>query len=187
MASEEQLMQVVQGHVKESLERYEEDLDRKLQELDEMSDDEVERIREMRVEQMKKNAQLRQEWLNNGHGRYRQVGDQKEFFRECKQSKRVVCHFFRSSTWRCQIMDRHLEKLSKMHLETKFIKVDAEKSPFLVEKLNVWMLPTLVLVKNTKTEHSVVGFDEFGGHDDFETAEIELVLAGHGIINEPTE
>jgi hypothetical protein len=57
------------------------------------------------------------------------------------------------------------------------VKVDAEKSPFLVERLNVWMLPTLVLCKNGKTEHSIVGFDELGGDDDFATETLEYVIS----------
>ena len=69
--------------------------------------------------------------------------------------------------------------LALQHMETKFIKVglcccccccsantcysyhstsaecvqiDAEKSPFLVEKLKIWMLPTLACVKQVHTD-----------------------------------
>jgi len=49
------------------------------------------------------------------------------------------------------------------------LQIDAEKAPFLVERLKVWMLPTLALVKRQKTVDYVVGFDEFGGKDDFPT------------------
>jgi hypothetical protein len=30
----------------------------------------------------------------------------------------------------------------------QFVKINAEKSPYLVEKLNVWVMPTLLLVKD---------------------------------------
>ena len=68
-----------------------------------------------------------------------------------------------------QVMDKHLQELCQLHLETKFVRIDAEKSPFLTERLKIWMLPTLALVKNEKVLDYVVGFDDLGGKDDFTT------------------
>ncbi len=45
------------------------------------------------------------------------------------------------------------------------------------------MIPTIVLIKNGKTEHSIIGFDEFGGSDDFSTEDVAYVLSQHGMIN----
>lgn len=73
-------------------------------------------------------------------------------------------------------MDKHLAGLARKHIETKFIRVDAEKSPFLAERLKIWMLPTVVLIKDGKTDHSIVGFDELGGKDEFPTAVLEQLL-----------
>jgi hypothetical protein len=67
------------------------------------------------------------------------------------------------------VVDKHLEALCKLHLETKFVRIDAEKSPFLTEKLKIWMLPTLALIKSEKVLDYVVGFNELGGKDDFST------------------
>jgi hypothetical protein len=53
-------------------------------------------------------------------------------------------------------MDKHLSILAKQHVETRFVKVHAEKAPFLTEKLRIVVLPTLALVKNTKVEDYVV-------------------------------
>lgn len=44
----------------------------------------------------------------------------------------------------------------------QFCKIDAEKSPFLVERLQIVTLPTILCIKDGKTVHQVVGFDEFG-------------------------
>lgn len=115
---------------------------------------------------------------------YEEISDQKEFFKKVKGSKRVVAHFYRASTWRCGVIDKHIKKLMKKHMETKFVKVDAEKSPYLVEKLHIWMLPTLVLINDGHTEHSIVGFDEYGGNDDFSTETFEQVLLAHGAVLE---
>ena len=49
------------------------------------------------------------------------------------------------------------------------MQIHAEKSPYLVEKLKIWMLPTLALIRHEKTVDYVVGFDDMGGKDDFTT------------------
>ena len=48
-------------------------------------------------------------------------------------------------------------------------QINAEKSPYLVERLKIWMLPTLALIRQEKTVDYVVGFDDMGGKDDFST------------------
>lgn len=46
--------------------------------------------------------------------------------------------------------------LAKQHMETRFVKIQAEKSPFLAEKLKIMVLPTLALIKNAKVDDYVV-------------------------------
>ena len=108
----------------------------------------------------------------------------KRFFEELKGSNRAVVHFYRPTTRRCEIVDKHLFPLARKHVETKFVRVNAEKAPYLVEKLHIWMLPTLVCVKDGKTDHSIVGFDEMGGRDDLESSTLEAVLLKHGAVLE---
>jgi hypothetical protein len=79
-------------------------------------------------------------------------------------------------------VDAHFEKLAATHLEARFVKIDAEKNPFLVEKLGVILMPTIVLIKDGKTDHAIHGFDEFGGTDDFSTTDVEYVLSTYDII-----
>jgi len=73
---------------------------------------------------------------------------------------------------RCKIIDKHMQILSGMHLETRFCRINAESSPFLCEKLKIWMLPTLSLVLDGKIIDYIVGFDDMGGSDDFTTTEL---------------
>ncbi|KAF6151905.1 hypothetical protein GIB67_010479 [Kingdonia uniflora] len=75
------------------------------------------------------------------------------------------------------VVDKHLELLAKQHIETRFMKINAEKSPFLAEKLKIVVLPTLALIKNAKVDDYVVGFNELGGTDGFTTEELEERLA----------
>ncbi|KAK8943299.1 hypothetical protein KSP40_PGU004937 [Platanthera guangdongensis] len=81
-----------------------------------------------------------------------------------------------------QVIDKHLSILAKQHIETRFVKVHAEKSPFLTERLRVMVLPTLALVKNAKVDDYVVGFDELGGSDEFSTEVLEERLSKAHVI-----
>lgn len=115
--------------------------------------------------------------------RYSEITDTKEFFNLAKKSSKVIAHFYRSVTPRCEIVDAHFQRLAHKHIEARFIKIDVEKNPFLVERLGIILMPTIVLIKDGKTEHSIRGFDEMGGVDNFETSDMAYVLASHGMIN----
>merc|ERR1719456_203999 len=56
---------------------------------------------------MKSQAKLKQKKLADGHGQYELI-DEKDFFDVAKKSNYIVCHFWRESTWRCEVMDKHL-------------------------------------------------------------------------------
>lgn len=165
----------------------ERELDEEIERLDkvkDMDDDDLEKLRMKRLEKMKTMHEKKKKWAANGHGSYSEISDQREFFNEMKKSERVVVHFYRPTTRRCEILDKHLSTLARSHMETRFVKINAEKSPFVCERLQIYMLPTMVLVKNGRTDHSIVGFDEMGGGDDFPTSVLEAVLTAHGILDE---
>ena len=103
-------------------------------------DAELRRIREQRLRQMKNAHKEKLENLGKGHGQYREV-TQDEFIAEMTNSSRVICHFYHRDFPRCKIMDHHLLKLAQTHVESKFVKIDAEKTPFFVEK--VWQVIVL--------------------------------------------
>lgn len=63
------------------------------------------------------------------------------------------------------------------------MQIHAEKSPYLVEKLKIWMLPTLALIRQEKTVDYVVGFDDMGGKDDF-TTEVFLSESHHDRLHD---
>ncbi|WZZ76715.1 hypothetical protein YC2023_088085 [Brassica napus] len=72
---------------------------------------------------------------------------------------------------------------AKQHTETRFVKIHAEKRPFLAEGLKIVVLPTLALIKNTKIDDYVVGFNELGGRDDYITEDLEERLARAQVIH----
>ncbi|KAK3192967.1 hypothetical protein Dsin_024277 [Dipteronia sinensis] len=159
----------------------EDKLDDEITAIDRLDIDDLEALRERRLQQMKKMAEKRNRWISLGHGDYSEIPVEKEFFSVVKASDRVVCHFYREN-WPCKVIDKHMSILAKRHIETRFVKINAEKSPFLAEKLKIQVLPTLALIKNAKVDDYVVGFDELGGTDEFNTEELEERLAKAQVI-----
>ncbi|XP_022854514.1 thioredoxin domain-containing protein 9 homolog [Olea europaea var. sylvestris] len=159
----------------------EDKIDDEISAIDRLDPDDMEALRERRLQQMKKMAEKRRSWTALGHGEYSEIPNEKEFFSVVKSSERVVCHFYREN-WPCKVMDKHLSILAKQHIETRFVKINAEKSLYLAEKLKIVVLPTLALIKNAKVDDYVVGFDELGGKDDFSTEELEERLAKSQVI-----
>lgn len=140
-------------------------------------------LREKRIQQMKKQAAQRETWKTQGHGTYSEVTEEKEFFEVCKKSDKVVCHFYRESTFRCKIVDKHLELLAPKHLETKFVKLSVERAPFLCDRLHIRILPTIACVIEGKTKDYIKGFDDLGGHDEFSTEMMAWRLGCAGVLN----
>lgn len=94
-----------------------------------------------------------------------------------------MCHFYRDSTERCRIVDMHLKMLAGKHVEAKFCKVNAEKSPFLTQRLRIKVIPTIALIKDSKTKDFIVGFTDLGNCDDFSTDMLEWRIAQSGAID----
>eukprot|EP00537_Pseudo-nitzschia_pungens_P010758 CAMPEP_0172384854 /NCGR_PEP_ID=MMETSP1061-20121228/2573_1 /TAXON_ID=37318 /ORGANISM="Pseudo-nitzschia pungens, Strain cf. pungens" /LENGTH=246 /DNA_ID=CAMNT_0013113635 /DNA_START=71 /DNA_END=811 /DNA_ORIENTATION=- len=177
-------------------------VEKELAQYDRLLDDEdaLEDLRQKRIQQMRKQYLQNQKYKELGHGTYTELGSgssqdsrdiAKEFFKMSKESDRIVFHFYRTSTRICDVFHAHLAKLAAKHLETKFVKINVEGcdnntgggAAFLVERLGVMVMPTLVLVKNRKAFHHVRGFDEVGGTEDFSTNMLAHVLGTHGVTD----
>lgn len=178
-----QSMDIITKVLEQSAKLVEEQVDAQLSKLNEMDEDDLERLKERRLEALKKAQKQKQEWLSKGHGEYREVPSEKDFFGEVKDSRNVVCHFYRNSTFRCKILDKHLAILAKKHVETKFLKLNVEKAPFLTERLRIKVIPTLALLIDGKTKDYVVGFSDLGNTDEFPTEMLEWRLGCADVIN----
>lgn len=80
----------------------EDQIDNRLQALENLDADDIEKLRQRRLHQMKLAAAQKQEWSKRGHGEYREIFGEKEFFSEMKGEERMVCHFFREN-WPCKV------------------------------------------------------------------------------------
>jgi hypothetical protein len=165
------------------------------------NDSELEKLREKRLQQMKQAADQKRKWIENGHGVYSDLeggqhgGDvAKAFFEAAKSSSRMVVHFYRPTTRSCDVFHRALSELAPRHPETRFVKINVEGcddiresgsgvgAKYLVEKLGIVVMPTLLCVKDRKAEHHLRGFDELGGSEEFSVNELAYVLGGHGAL-----
>lgn len=161
----------------------EDQVDAEMKRLENMDENDLEVLKRQRMEAMKKGQEKKQKWLQQGHGEYSEIPEEKEFFNVTKNSENVVCHFYREETFRCKILDKHLNILAKKHIETKFCKIDAEKTPFLCERLKIRTIPTIIMIKDSITRGYVVGFTDLGNTDDFSTEMLEWRLAHGEVIN----
>lgn len=83
---------------------------------------------------------------------------------------------------RCKLFDKHLALIAPKYLPVRFIALDAEKTPFFVEKLAVRVLPSLFLLKDGKIVDKLIGFAELGNKDNFTTKELEDRLKQNGFL-----
>lgn len=133
-------------------------------------DDDLAFLRERRMAAMKQQQEKQLEWIAKQHGTYREI-PQDSFFnvvvRDKGGSEHCVVHFYHNDFERCKIMDARLRDLAPSFMSAKFVKVDVQKAPFLVDKLKVTMLPCVVLFRNDVAVDRIVGFDDLGNNDDF--------------------
>jgi len=160
----------------------EQQVDAVIEHIDNLDINDLEQLRKQRVQEMKAQQGRRQQWLQSGHGSYDQLAEEKMFFDVIKKSDNVIIHFFTPTNTRSPIVDKHLKILSPKHLETKFVSLNAEKCPFLAERLRIKVIPTLVCIKNGIVVDKVVGFTQLGNRDDFTTDILEWRIAQNKVI-----
>jgi len=138
--------------------------------LDGDDDPELRAIRERRLKQMKRAQEKKRQAKLAGHGQYIEITED-DFLKEVTGSKHVICHFYHNDFEKCKVMDKHLSKLAPLFMETKFIKLNAEKAPFFVTKLSIRTLPTLIRFTDGVADHSkrITGFEGLLGSEDFHT------------------
>jgi len=170
MAEEKVVQSVIQG--------LENTIDQKLEILGDLD-----HIRNERYKAMKKRASDEQEWKANGHGEYTEIADEGGFFELIKKSEKVVLHFYVKSTERCKIVDMHMKRIAPQLLGTKFAKIDAEKAPFLTERLKIKVIPTIIGIIDKIIVDRLVGFTELGNSDDFTSNDLKARLSLNGVVD----
>lgn len=135
--------------------------------MEKMRQAKLSELRALDDEDRKKKQKKEEVW----YGEYQEIVES-EFLPYVTKAKYSLCHFYHKDFERCKIIDFHLAKIAPEHKECKFLKLDAEKTPFFVGKLAIKVLPTICLFKDGVLVDRITGFEDFGGKDDFKTIDV---------------
>ncbi len=159
-------------------------LDAEIEKTENLDDDDYNRIKQKRIAEMKRKAEQEQQNVSNGHGTLSKINDQQEFFAAAKASARMVVIFTRNSNKYGKAMLEHMTLLSGKHLEARFMWVDAENAPFLTDRLNIYMLPTIVCIKDNKVHKQHNGLNEIDGSGKYSSGMLEYLLHVDEMLDE---
>lgn len=146
--------------------------------LEEEDDPELRRLQHQRLIQLKERISAQK---RGGNGDLSTI-EESQFLSTVTNSEFCILHFFHNDFPRCEIMDKHLSKIAALHPETKFIRMDATKAPFFVQKLAIKVLPSVIMFENGVAFDRLLGFSDLGGTDEFSTTSLEKRLMKHGAI-----
>ena len=149
-----------------------------------MEDPEVERLRQERLTAMKNARKKMQQGAAEGCGELREIAED-EFLKEVTNHQFVVVHFYHAEFMTCKVMDKHLRILAPRCMTTKFLKIDASRSPFFVAKLKIKTLPSLAFFLDGVVVGRQTGFEGLissATDEDFPTPKLHQVLRFHGML-----
>ena len=159
-------------------------VDAELDKAANLDDDDYAKIKANRLKEMRRKAEEQEMHKHNGHGSLSKINDQQEFFGAAKKSNRMICIFTRNSNKYGKVMLEHAELLAQKHLEARFIWVDAENAPFLTDRLNIYMLPTIVCIKDNKVHKQHNGLNEIDGTGKYTSSMLEYLLHCDDMLDE---
>jgi thioredoxin-like negative regulator of GroEL len=136
--------------------------------------------------QLQNTVSQQSKFLAMGHGVYTEITEP-EFLQAVTKSPRVVVHFYHDEFARCKAVDKNLSLIAPLILGCRFLKINANKCPFFVSKLNIKILPTIVYFIQGKSVHRLVGFTELGGIDDFAIKSFIENLRTHKMLQNSDE
>ncbi|KAF8076518.1 thioredoxin-like protein [Lyophyllum atratum] len=139
-------------------------------------------LREQGLDVLRREMERMQDMKKSEHGNYTEIMDEKEVVRVSAHEPRCVVHFYHTKFKRCEIMDKHLGLLAQKYFSTRFFRVFVENVPWLVERLGVQVLPCVICFVDGVSKDRLIGFEQLGNSDKFDTAVLELRLSLCGVI-----
>ncbi|KAG7817014.1 hypothetical protein KL909_005365 [Ogataea angusta] len=126
-----------------------------LRELEDEMDDYLGRYREQRMEELAKEI----EHAKRGQDTYQEVHDEGELMRKTVSTQTVVILFHNPDFQTCQMVDSALREIASRYYATQFYKIEATEAPFLAVKLQIKVLPCIVVYRDGKEVQRVVGLE----------------------------
>ncbi|KAK6200915.1 thioredoxin-like protein [Scheffersomyces amazonensis] len=166
------------------------DDDELLQQLEDESDDILAKYRESRIQQLSGELKnIKQSIQNRGNddeedlGYVENITNEKKIMEIVLQHPITIVHFYQPNFQKCQLMNKYLNVLAEKHLQLKIIRIKAELAPFLVNKLQIKILPFIIIYKNSIEVDRIVGFEKFNNAVNPSYESFENYLLVRNIIN----
>ncbi|CAL5360390.1 unnamed protein product [Camellia sinensis] len=159
------VQEIIEKQVLTVAKAVEEKIDDEIHTLDRLDLDDINVLRECCHQQIKKMKEKQSRWIALSHGENSEIPAEKDIFSVREGHASWVSNYnlamlgvlcVKTALFIYAVMDKHLSILAKQHIETRFVKIHAEKSPFLAEKLKIVVPPTLALIKSAKVDDYVV-------------------------------
>lgn len=159
-----------------------EDEDDLIKEL-ENDDAALDALREQRRQQLHDEYSRARQLKSSDHGSYTDIKDERQLMDITTSTQLCVVHFSKPDFGRCGVMDSHLEQLAPKHVDTRFLKINVENAPFLVERLSVRVLPCVIAFVDGKSVDRIIGFEGLSHRpDSFATKDLEARLVACGVL-----
>ncbi|KAL5334565.1 thioredoxin-like protein [Aspergillus crustosus] len=105
------------------------------------------------------------------------------------QIHRCIIHFAHPDFARCGTMDEHIRALAVRHQDVRFARVDVRETPFVVEKLEIRVLPCVIGFLDGQGVERVLGFEGLGSGgldsvEEFSTSALEKRFLLKGILSQ---
>ncbi|KAI8918492.1 thioredoxin-like protein [Powellomyces hirtus] len=163
----------------------ESDDDELFRELERDDDSYLAAHREQRIDELKREMQKLEEAKTYAYGTYETISTESEVLKITTTTKNCVVHFAHKNFRRCQLMDTHLNEIARKHQKTRFVRIDVENAPFLVEKLKVQVLPCVIPFIDGASVDRLIGFELVGDSDNVPTSAIETWLRNTKVLDLP--
>lgn len=139
------------------------DLDELLNDLEEDDDEFMARYREQRIEQISSHLKkVEKNVREQNYGIVEVISQESRLINMSTQIDNIIIHFEIPTFPKCVFMDNALESLARKYLDSKFVKINVENCPFLVDKLQIKVLPFVVGYKKGVEALRLTGFSELG-------------------------
>lgn len=145
------------------------------------------KYREQRLEEISKQLkEVKKNIYDHEYGFLTTISDEHNLITMTTKVPKIVIHFFLETFKKCQILDDQLKIIAEKHLQVKFVRINVQDCPFLIEKLKIKILPCVISYKDGIEVDRSVGFSKFGNHaDKVHVKDIERWLINTGLISEP--
>merc|ERR1719305_1184193 len=95
---------------------------------------ELDALRAARLRQLRNEAKMKENWVRQGHGEYREIENERAFFSDIEHHERTVCLLY--SDERDELHEA-LATLARQHLETMVFRLQEQRAHYMMSMLDL--------------------------------------------------